>query len=218
MATRAELRSSIRSLLELDEEELPDALLDVWLQDGYDRAISIEDRWPFFEETWSFTTTAQTVDYAKTAIEALHPSSYAIDSIASLLDTTAAVVKLIPVDHDAAEAEYGLGTDSGGVPAYWSEWGNSVHLWPAPTAVNSVRVRGWRRSNWASGDDVEVDADSRLHLPIMYFGLAMAYGQQEDEILKAEWMSQFEDGVRRAHTAIMSPPGHRPLILSGAPF
>ena len=47
-----ELRDYIRMQLDMDEEELPNALLDSYLSEGFLRTISQEVRWPFYEHRW----------------------------------------------------------------------------------------------------------------------------------------------------------------------
>jgi len=146
-----------------------------------------------------------------------HASSYEIDYIASLLDVTDTPIPLMALSHDRAEEVFGLGTTgSGGTPEYWSEWAGNINLWLAPAVDRTVRVRGYRKPKWDTGDAVEVDADERLHVAVMYFAVAMAYGQQEDEILMAEWMKEWHGAVRRAHKGIMGDPQRRPLVMSGA--
>ena len=43
------IRLAVRTQLDLDETDLPDLLLDLYVQEGYDRMIDMEARWPFFE-------------------------------------------------------------------------------------------------------------------------------------------------------------------------
>lgn len=213
--TRAELRALVRAQLDMDADELTDALIDPWLEDGFERTLAVEDSWPFLEHHWDITTVNDQVAYTKASLAAADADLHAIDNISSLLDITSTPFPLAHLPHDRAEQMFGLGADGGGVPAYWSEWGGSIHLWQAPDAARTVRVRGYRKPSWATGDAVQPDADARLHMALFFFACAMAYSQQEDEVLSASYMQQWQDAVRRAHDSIMAAPQRRPLVMSG---
>ena len=216
--TRDAIRELVRAQVDMDDQELPDALLDPWLDDAYERTMGFEDRWPFFEHSWTVTTVADQVAYTKASLAAGDPSLYELNHITSLLDVTDRPFTLLAISHDRAEEAFGLGEGGGGVPAYWSDWGQSIHLWHAPSAGRSVRVRGYRKPSWALGDAVLVDADSRLHLALFFFVCSMVYAQQEDDVLSAFYMNAWQDAVRRAHATIMAAPQRSPVVLSGASF
>ena len=57
-----QLRDYIRVQLDMDEEELPNALLDSYLSEGFLRTISMEVRWPFYEKRWNITRAIDTRD------------------------------------------------------------------------------------------------------------------------------------------------------------
>lgn len=215
--TRADLRGLVRAQLDMDDEELPSTTLDPWLDDAYDQTLTLSDRWPFFEDAWTFTTVASQIAYPLASLAAAHANSYAIQTIGSVMDTTTAggekFVKNI--SHDFAEQAFGLGGLGQAVPAYFSRWSTDLYLWPSPFGSRTIKVRGYRKGAWGAADADVVDADDRLHVPLSYYAIAMAYGQQEDEILKADWMGQWGSAVRRAHDAILAEPQSRPLVLGG---
>lgn len=212
--TRGELRTLVRTQLDMDDEELPNATLDAWLDDGFERTLMIEERWPFFEHQWDITTVAAQVAYSKAALAVADTDGYEIAQIVSLLDTTSSPFLLNPVSHDWAERHYGLGDNGGGVPAAWSEWGGSIYLWTAPDAGRTVRVRGYRLPAWGTAEADAPDCDSRLHYSLYFYACAMAYAQQEDEILANQYLNYWSDAVRRAQGSIMAAPQRRPLVLS----
>ena len=47
-----ELRDYVRTQLDVDEEELPNPLLDAYFSEGFERTIALEVRWPFYETRW----------------------------------------------------------------------------------------------------------------------------------------------------------------------
>jgi hypothetical protein len=60
----------------------------------------------------------------------------------------------------------------------------------------------------------EPDCDHRLHLLLTHFATALAYAQQEDEVLEGTYMARWQADVELAHRAIMDPIHHRPLVMS----
>src|SRR5262252_9254497 len=53
-----EIRDYVRNHLEMDDEELPDILLDIYLQDAFEQTIARCNRWPRYEKTWSISKVA----------------------------------------------------------------------------------------------------------------------------------------------------------------
>lgn len=213
--TRGQLQEMIRTQLDVDDIELPNATIDPWLDDAFERVMGTDDRWPGFEAEWTLSTVADQLAYTKATFG--NSSGYLVDQIISITDYTdsANVFDLKALSHDKAKAVFGLGQNQGTVPAYWSEWNASIYLWPAPGQVRSLRIDGYRLPSWSSSASAEPDCDARLHLCLFYFGCAMAYAQQEDDVLEADYMRQFDASLRQAHRRVMATPQRRPVVMSG---
>ena len=52
------MRTYVRNHLEVDDEELPDILLNVYLQDAFERTVALDNRWPRYETTWALSKVA----------------------------------------------------------------------------------------------------------------------------------------------------------------
>lgn len=213
--TREELRTLVRTQLDMEADELPDTTLDPWFDDGFNRTINREERWPFLEHSWTITTVDGQTDYSLASLAAADADGYEVLHIASLVDITDSnPLTLQGIAHDVAESTFS--SISSSVPAYWSEWGGNVSVWPAPEAGRTIRVRGYRKAVWEDGDDVAPDCDSRLHYALYYFGVAQAYAQQEDDGFHDRYMREWQASVEAAHEAIMAAPLRRPIIMSGS--
>lgn len=201
-----ELRDAVRAQLDTDEDELPNTLVNLFLNDAYARTIQMEERWPFFESSWSLSSVADTSAYTLDTT---------ISALVQVLDTASDFV-LAQLDHAVATRAYGDGSASSGVPTYWSEWAGSIYLWPRPNTVRTYSLIGYRKpTDWiAAGASSEVDADSRLHLPLYYYAVSLVYAQQEDDILEAMYMNRYVQSVARARDDIMRVPQHRPIVMS----
>lgn len=203
-----QLREAIRVQLDMDEEELPDALLDSYLQEGYSRTISMENRWPFFEEVWHVGSVGdQYVDL---------PADCNAQQIISLIDTTTGC-RLMQIAPELAEDNFVTGT-AWTQPIYYTVWGNQLTLWPHYEGdPRSFTLRGYRlEKDWISGGaGAEVDADPRLHQLLIHYAIGLAYAQQEDEVLEDVYMKRWQSSYLAAHNAICAVRHHRPLIMNG---
>lgn len=211
MATLAELRSKVRSQTQTTDAILTDSEVDSWLQEAFDRTIAAENQWPFYEYTWSLTLTAGSSTIAM-------PTSPSVEAsgIVSLVDSTANA-RLVMVDHEWAENWYTTNPITVGTAVHYSIWADTIHFWPVTDFADdhTISLRGFRRpSDWiADGASAEPDCDSRLHLALANYAIALAYIQQEDESLERVYMERWQKDVEMAHGAIMEPGRHRPLTM-----
>ena len=208
---KAEIRSLAREISELDQVDASDASLDMYIKDGYDRIMSLERRWPWLETSGTLTTVVDQRDYALSLIGAGN-----LREITSIVNP-AQHARLQLISYDQGEDVYlTVGADSNGEPRFYSTWASNLQLWPKPDSAYTLLVRGYREpSDWHDFDGVEVDADPRLHRPLVYFTVSHLYQLQEDTEMAAYYMSTFEQAVKLAHRDITRVPSHVPLVLSG---
>lgn len=213
--TLDELRNYVRVQMDVDLEELPNAVVDGYLREGYDRTINVETRWPFFETTWPVSNAVGT---AMITI----PADCQASNIMSLLATPPETYQqpLAMIAHELGEAQFAYyANGTGMVPGYYSIWGGLIYLWPPPTTERLYTLRGFRKPTDWIGDGTnpiaEVDADPRLHILLAHYAIALAYAQQEDEILEDVYMKRWQNLINSQRHAIMQPHYNRPLVLSG---
>lgn len=204
--TRLELRDLVRQQTQMEDDELPNPLVDMYLNDALDQTVALEEQWPFYENQWSLTSIGGQIAY---------PRDATIGSVSAILDTTDATPFVLTyMPHHEAELYFGDGGDSEEIPSYWSEWGGNIHLWDTPVAGRTYTIRGYRRSNWGAGDNAVCDADDRLHIPILWAAVALAYASQEDSEVEAVYMQRWLNATQRAQSQIMGLTTRRPLTLS----
>ena len=54
--TAADIRNAVRSITDLDADDLPDTILNLYIRDGYYRTLDTEKRWSFLEYSFTFNT------------------------------------------------------------------------------------------------------------------------------------------------------------------
>jgi len=208
MTTIAELRAKVRSQTEQTSGELADATIDSYLQEAFNRTIAAETQWPFYEETWTLTQTAG---------DAFATLPTDVEEIMSVVDTDNNRYRLRMLDHETAEDDFSGPTPTGGYAMEYSVWKDVVYFWPAVTfaADRDYQLRGYRQpTDWLAGPSTtEPDCDSRLHLPLAHYAIALSYAKQEDETLEATYMDRWQRDVEIIRKTIMDPGHHRPLVF-----
>jgi hypothetical protein len=210
----ADIRSKVRTIVDMDTVDLPNDLLDMYVRDGFDRMMAIERRWPFLQKSATLTTVANQRAYNLSAV-----GDGDFSDIISIINRTNDVVRLSLVSHDDAEATWGGNPEPTGRPLHYSIWGSELNLWPAPSTVYTLGIRGYRKPvDWTANTTTQVDADPRLHQALVYYAVAQVYQLQEDVELSSFYRLSFDENVRLVASDIMKPSSNRPVILSGQPF
>ena len=128
-----QMRDLVRAQLDLDDTDLPDVLLDAYIQEGYDRVLELEQRWPFFEVRWSVYVPAEG------EVEMPDDAAY----IEMLIDSAGRILPRIPAR--LAVMSFPPGNTPTGSPAYWSRINRSIVLVPASSQAKP-RARRYTRS------------------------------------------------------------------------
>jgi hypothetical protein len=207
-----QLRDYIRAQLDVDEEELPNALTDIYLAEAFMRTISQENRWPFYETRWDVAK----VDSDPTITL---PADCDPPGIDALIDANNGY-RLMQIANELAEDRFIGMAATANNPSYFSLLGREIYLWPSmPTGsdARNYHLRGHRYSkDWiAEGASGIPDCDARLHQLLAHYAIALAYAQQEDEVLEDVYMKRWQSTYIAAHSAICAPRHHRPLVING---
>lgn len=215
MASLGELRALVRTQTETTSGELPDSTIDWYIRQAFDRTVSMENAWPFYENVWTLVTSPGP-EGEQTRIEI--PLDCNRASINSLADYGSGR-RLNMVDHETAEDLYLNSFTTSQSATEYSIWNGNLWLWPQAkwTAPKSYVLRGHRFPvDWvAQGDSAEVDADPRLHYPLAHYAIALAYAQQESSELEELYMGRWQRDTIAARGAIMEPSRQQPLGFGG---
>ena len=210
MTTLIELRSIVRTQTQTDAADLPDATIDVYLQQGFERTVNAETRWPFYAQTWELVL-APGENTLTLAGDVAEPGIMALTDAAS-------GARLGMVPQVWAEDRFVGGNGGMTTAGLYSVWGDKIYLWPQGTHVEerTYRLRGYRTPLVWLTPEGSPDCDPRLHLPLTHYAVALAYAQQEDEQLEQSYMARWLADVEIARQAIMDPVHQRPLVMAGA--
>lgn len=207
--TATALRQTVRDITDLDAEDLPDSLLNLYLRDGYYRILDIEKRWNFLEKSFTFNTVAD-----QRAYPIANFTADPMAQIVSIVDNTGVGLRLDMVSHDEAETTYVGSYDTSGDPLFYSIWEGKIHLFPKPNNVRTLTVRGYREPiDWVTTGGY-VDASSNLHFALVYYACSRVYQRLEDVAMADAYKRSFDEGVTLAIKSIMIPNSHAHLVLS----
>lgn len=204
------LRNFVRDHLEVDDEELPDTLLNVYFQEAFDRTMAADNRWPRYEKTW-------TISWVPNATSISLPADVLVPSIMSVL-SLADGYRLVAMNHENAEDMFAPTNMIGnGSPIYYSVWGGQMYLWPSlsPEVSADFQLRAYRQPVWTNGASDIPDLDPRLHVTLCYFVMSLAYAAQEDDVLEGTYLARWDRDLRQQMKTMFEPVHHRPLVLHG---
>jgi len=204
------LRNYVRAQLDVDDEELPDSILNVYFQEAFERTLAADNRWPRYEYSWELTK-------AEGEDSIVLPPDLNLPSLMSVLSVTDGY-QMTMLDHIDAERMFPSQYDyNGGQPVYYSIWQRQVWLWPRVDTASeyALRLRGYRQPAWSNVASAAPDLDERLHITLCYYAIALAYAAQEDEILEGQYMSRWDRDLRTQMKAILESVHNQPLILHG---
>ena len=204
------LRNYVRAQLDVDDEELPDTILNVYMQEAFERTLAASNQWPGYEYTWELTK-----DEGDEALTI--PADLNLPSLMSVLSVTDGYM-LTMIDHGRAERTFPEQYEAGSAqPVYYSIWQRKLWLWPRLTdnPEYALKLRAHRQPAWSNSASAAPDIDERLHITLCYYAIALAYAAQEDEVLEAQYMARWDRDVQRQLKMILEPLHNRPLVLHG---
>lgn len=212
MSNVNDLIQIVRDITDLDEADLPIALIRTYIRDGYDRVINLERRWPFFESSTTLNTVAEQRDYPLSSI-----AGGTFREITSIVDNSMAGNRLGLVSIDDAERVWSASLDQSSRPLYFVEWGDNIKLYPKPDTVYPLSIRGYRKPTygWLTDANQQVDCDDRLHTALAYYAISQAYKRQEDTEMSNVYKQSFDEAIGLARNELMRSPSHRAMIFNG---
>ena len=199
--TVSDYRSDIRTQLDLDESDLPDAMLDTFIRAGARYAQRWnQGLWPFYEMSWTYSWPADTASQTLTQIE--DGSTDLINKVRYLRSDDVRTFSYLSEQdfHKTIQRD----NSNGGIPYVWSPSANgeTITLFPQPSAITEVDVDGWKKaSDWVSdGAPGESDMPEQFDEAVFAYACGMAYQSQDEGQTAVFWLnmadvhlSQLED-------------------------
>ena len=209
-----ELRDYCRAQMDVDDRDLPDGVLNVYLQEAFDRTMAFTNKWPRNETSWGLSVLS---DQPSTTI----PADVNIPSIMAVTAVDQGYA-MVQVEQHLAEQNFApLNVVSQGTPVFYSVWGDQLYVWPQPLsgAPFDMVMRGYRQPVWDNAASTIPDLDPRLHVTLAYFALSLAYIKEEDEVMEGIYLGRWNRDLTQQLRSILEPSHQRPLVMNGgSPF
>lgn len=201
--TRDELINAIRAQTDLDDEDLPFEVVSWYLREAFLRTAARERRWPTHQAEWEYVV--GTDGYVTLGSD--------LAEIVSVMQKDT-YNRLIFADHEEVRSSSAYTAGSSNV---FSLWGGKMYIWPAPSEDITYVMSGYRKPStvWLDSPSIQVDLDERLHIPILHYGIALAYAQQEDSELEDMYMRRWASSLDDVVPDIMKGGSYRPIVLNG---
>lgn len=198
-------RNYVRDYLDLDVEDLPDRLIDRWVEEGFRRIARHRGNWPFYEATTS-------VIVSPTA-----GSEYIVlmKDITAVEGPDGALLRMAASE---AERRYWNGTsyDAPNRPQSFSVWANKVRIWPEPDTTYTLTVRGYRypRDWMAEGSGATPDLPEDFDEVLLAWVMHKAYIHQDEPEQGMVQKATFDEGLAVLAKDELRAPTFTPIVLN----
>lgn len=194
--TLQNITDNVRSHLDVDSEELPDNLVKFYAQEGYDRIVRAELRWPHLFFSGEGAVTTADVQYVS------------LNHISDPRHIIGPSWPLEYMDFDRLVDQFYVNNTTTGEPTHWtydqtgsSGTGLRIYFGPVPAQSYSHTVYGWREpSDWiAMGAGGTPDGPEEFGRLVQTWVLSCAYLQVGDYELAQMYEARFDKGLQELH-------------------
>lgn len=205
--TLDQIRAFVRGHMDIEEDDLPNDVLDVFIREGSKRIERAEKRWPFYAKRWEYTTASGTAEIPFSTIGA---------DLREISAIKGPQWRLTHIGQDLADEVWPESTTQTGEPTHFSIENETLYLWPEPGDTYVLIVRGYRTAtDWvADGAGAEPDLPDELHNTVATWALARAYGQQDDPEMASLYERQFSDELTLYRNRLHDSPAPQPIVLN----
>lgn len=196
-------RDYVRGILDLDVDDLPDSILDVYIREGYRKTSRFEQNWPFYWTSVTAVTVAGQAAYSLTGL--------GVERIQVVVGPHG---PLQAVDRFKVR-NYFTGTSTTGEPRFWSIDPQNVTFWPTPDSAYTFTIEGFRSPGTfpvASGSVLDLPAD--FDEVVCQWALSRAYFQQDDTELGALHATEWEKATTGLREVYQPLEETQPLVLN----
>lgn len=190
--TLDEIRKRIRDQALVEEQELSDTLLDIWVNAAKTRVETAQD-WPFLRTETDLTFTSGTSEKAV-------PDDFAHEDEVRKISTSNPdhAIPLIPLSYE--ERPTNIST-TGNVEFYWVDYDSDgvrkLFIWREPNEEHTIRLRYYKNADSLSNDGDTPEWDAQFHDILVLGGLFRVYEWldmwQEARVIKED----FDEAVAR---------------------
>lgn len=191
--TLQNIRDYTRAYLDVDDQDISDVLIDMWVREAQSVVLRARPHWPHLHATYVFNSAVGTTDYALTLqkVRDIQGPQWLLDEISPAEADQLFTPNLANTGDIRYYAKLGANATTGLL---------TVRLYPTPTAILTFTARGQRAaSDPAAGSGVSPDIPEEFHPLVAVYVTAKACMQQNDyeqgQILSGQFGSTLKETV-----------------------
>lgn len=209
-----EIRQYVYSHLDVEADEVPSSVLDIFMADGYNRIVGYFDDSPtWLHVEYTFTTTAGQQSYDLDSYAGLTSPT----PLQTLADVRGPNWQLKPKPHRQMRDQWQQNAQQQGTPYVWSQWGRSLFLWPTPSGAQVMTVTGTRQpTDWLSLNSAP-DMPQEFHRVLADYTLGRTYAQQDDPEMAHLYLDAFLPAVQQLSKRYFDGTKAQPVVVNGGP-
>lgn len=214
MATMSptEIRQYVYDHLDVESSEVPTSVLDVFMQDGYNRIVGYFDDSPtWLHVEYTFTTIAGQQAYDLDSTGGLTSPT----PLQTIADVRGPTWSLKPKPHRQMREQWQQATAMTATPQMWSQWGRSLYLWPAPSGAQVMTIDGTRQPMDWLATNAAPDCPAEFHRVIADYTMGRTYAQQDDPETATIFLDAFLPAVKQLATRYYDGTKAQPVVVNG---
>ena len=209
MKTVQQFRDFVRLATDSDTEDIPDSLIDEWLQDGVQQIRQRAVEWPWYKATATTTTVAGQAAYSL-------PTDSDGNTLRDIIYADGPYDPMVRlVERDARRAFFVANgnTATQGAPQAFSIWGTTLTLWPTPDAEYTVTWYGYRDlDGWYTGAAATPDVPNVGEGCLNSWMLSRAFLHLSDTQLATNHKLDFDEKLARLAEDQLSSSRWGPVV------
>lgn len=207
-----DIRDFVRNSLDTDITELPNALLDSYIYDASQRIDNFSRTWAFRAVDYSFTTTVNVSSYSLDTYAGLAGGAAPLQDV---VDVRGPNFSLLPRDHRKMRESFRASQTNTAAQSQWfTVWGRTLYLWPAPSLASVYSVTGYRQAtDWITTSSAP-DFPTEFNDLLKSWALNRAYAFLDDPEMSAFFRDEFETELHKRSRRYLEGNDTQPLILN----
>lgn len=208
----ADIRQYCYDHLDVESDEVPTSVLDLFMQAGYNEIVGYFDDSPtWLHVTYTFETVAAQAEYDLDSTVGLTDPT----SLQTIADVRGPRWQLTPKPHRQMRDEWRQESQSVATPSMWSQFGRSLWLWAAPTSAEEYTITGTRRpKDWLAVNDVP-DCPEEFHRLIADYAVGRLYAQQDDPEMAQLYLNSFKPTLANLAKRYYDGTKAQPVVVNG---
>ena len=201
---RGDIRTFVRGVTRTETHDVSDALLDVYINEGYDEILS-NRTWP-----WGYALTPEPVTMVPDQAE--YTLDVKVKRILQVIEKEQRYPLTSVSQSDWARRQDAIQSTSR--PVWYTFARNTLFLFPVPATTDTLDVYYYEHPSWGTPgapDDADVPAfESSFHVAIADWAMVRLWEQEEDLEKADDYRGRFEIKLNRMadfyNTEIVSRP------------